>query len=181
MKISQKSKIKNPALPAGKQKSNYQNKGFEWGQSLWEVIIALAIASLIALGLVKATGSAVRGSRFSADQSQLTALAQEKIAKIVDCKNKFPVIFWNSYASNQNPIWDCTGIEKVDKSLNDTCFKTKINDGKNDWPGGSPPPNAKMAIITVDVFWGAKNNNPDCDTSHTGYSHSLHFETNVTN
>lgn len=153
------------------------------GQGLWEVIIALAIAGLVAIGLVRATSTSIKSSRFSADQSQVTALAQGKIAKIVDYKNKNAKAFWDNLNDFGSPnIVLAAGIVKEDSSsLSDTCFITAVNSNA-DWSGPTPTdPNAKMAKITVDVYWGSKNSAPDCVSGTGDYSYTLHFETNVTN
>jgi len=60
----------------------------EKGQSLIEIIVALALASLVAVGLVRVTTVSIKGSRYSSDQSKITALAQRQIARIVDHENK---------------------------------------------------------------------------------------------
>jgi len=142
------------------------------GQSLWEVIIALSIAGLIALGLVRATSSSVKSTRFSSDQSRLTALAQEKISQIVNYKNKNPKSFWESVAAV---------ISSEDLNLNeDYCLLTKVVDDTVNLPPNTPnPEKARMAKITVDVFWERKSSSPEC--KENDFNHKLHFETNVTN
>ncbi len=143
------------------------------GQSLWEVIIALSVAGLIALGLVRATGSSVKSTRFSSDQSRYTALAQEKISQIVDYKNKKYNEFWGG---NYFPD---DFIQKDLVTEGDYCLWTKVMP-TDDWPAGyTPKTDDKMVKITVDVFWESKVAEPDC--AEADFNHKLKFETNLTN
>lgn len=145
------------------------------GQSLWEVIIALSIAGLIALGLVRATSSSVKSTRFSSEQSRLTALAQEKIAQIVNQKNRYYNDFWKGdYFPD-----DFIPIELVPEE--DYCLLTKVvSASADDWPAGyTPKADDEMVKITVDVFWERKSSSPEC--KENDFNHKLHFATNVTN
>jgi len=145
------------------------------GQSLWEVIIALSIAGLIALGLVRATGSSVKSSRFSSDQSKMTALAQEKISQIVNHKNKNYAGFWEGdYFPDGFVPTDLVPEE-------DYCLRTKVELAPvEDWPAGyTPKPDDQMVKITVDVFWESKIADPEC--KEDDFSHKLKFETTLTN
>lgn len=144
----------------------------EIGQTLWEVVIALAIAGIIAVGLVKVTGSSVKTTRYSTDQSQMTALAQQKISQIINSKNQDPNSFFNNPASfNQINI----------PEGEDYCLKTEVKDSSSILPTDTPNYlSAKMVTISVDVFWNRKTNDlSGCNNSI--FSHTLHFETNVTN
>ncbi|HUW24053.1 MAG TPA: hypothetical protein VMW04_00325 [Patescibacteria group bacterium] len=146
------------------------------GQSLWEVIIALSIAGLIALGLVRATGSSVKSTRFSSDQSRLTALAQEKIAQIIDYKNKNYKKFWETEYLTLPP--DISGTEHNEEE--DYCILTRLLEDSNNLPTETPNwGQAKMVKISVDVFWESKSSNPEC--READFNHKLKFETTVTN
>lgn len=137
----------------------------EDGQSLWEVIIALAIAALIAVGLVRITSSAIKSTRYSADQNQVTALAQKTMAEIIDQKNQNPHTFWNVFPQ---PSSEMVGIY---------CMRKEIKNAPD------PPPTGRMAQLLIDVFWDQKGGSSDCDGILVGknnYQHFLHFDTYVT-
>jgi hypothetical protein len=143
------------------------------GQSLWEVIIALSIVGLIALGLVRATGSSVKSTRFSGNQSIMTALAQEKISQIVNQKNKNYKTFWDG---NYFPD---DFIQRDIVPEEDYCLRTRVASA-GDWPAGyTPKPDDKMVKITVDVFWESKGPDPKCEEDD--FNHKLKFETTLTN
>lgn len=138
----------------------------ENGQSLWEVIIALAIAALIAVGLVRITSSAIKGTRYSSDQNQVTALAQKTIAEIIDQKNQNPQSFWAVFPP---PSEEMVGIY---------CIRKEIKDA----PALVLPD--RMAQILIDVYWDQKGSSSDCRSVSDGkanYQHYLHFDTYVTN
>lgn len=154
---------------------NNRNKG----QSLFEIIVALSIVSLIAAGLVKASGFSVRNIRFSVDQSSLTALAQKRIAQIVEQKNLNPTSFWEG---NYFPLDDfpCSGGSTCIEKDEDYCLKIKILDSTEDislMP--SIDPAAKMVTIVVDAYWGEDKSGTDC--GEFDYHSHISFKTNVTN
>lgn len=147
------------------------NKIVERGQSLWETLLALAMAGLIAFGVIKLTSFAVKDTRFSKDQSQATAMAQEKIGIIIKEKNDDETAFWNSLPSNT-----------TDPSHLGYCLLTSVIDktGALTLPTTDPDYiKAKMAQIIVKVFWDEKGEGADCDGK--SYSHSIQFDTYVTN
>ena len=141
------------------------------GQGLWEVIIALAIAGLVAVGLVRATSTSIKSSRFSADQSQLTALAQQKIAQIVDHKNKNYNSFWGGQ-------YFPAGFVNPDSSTEGSCLLITVTPGElpTTTPGYAE---AKMVQINVKVFWDEKGSGTQCNS--LDFNHSLNFDTYVTN
>lgn len=141
------------------------------GQSLWEVIIALAIVGLVITGLAKAITMAVKGSRFSASQSSATVMTQKKIAELIDKKNKDWISFW---------AMTSLGIS-TDTSNEGYCLLTLVTDVTADnLPTETPNwTSAKMAKISVDVFWDEKGSGNDCNSK--SYSHKLHFDTYATN
>jgi len=143
------------------------------GQSLIEVIIALAVAGLLAVGLVKVGTTAVKSSRFSKEQTQMTNLAQEKIAAIINYKNKDPQNFWTvSYypAGFDNPDY------QSDKGC---CLLTTITPVS--LPTETPDfANSRMVQINVKIFWEKKAGlGTQCNS--LDFSHSLNFDTYVTN
>ncbi len=146
------------------------------GQSLWEVIIALGIAGLVALGLVRATSSSVKSTRFAADQSRLSALAQKRLAEVIEYKNRKGPDFWGVGFPLQPGQMGILGQElPVDE---DYCLFTKITNATGDLPA-SAPAGSLMARIEVTVFWESQGEGSDC--SETKFNHKLIFSTNVTN
>ena len=65
------------------------------GQSIVEVIVALALITLVALGLVKATITSINNASFARDQRIATQYAQEGIENARKCKEENEVAFWN--------------------------------------------------------------------------------------
>lgn len=142
------------------------------GQSLMEVIIALAVASLVAVGLVRVGATAVKSGRFSRDQSRMVNFAQGKIATIVDYKNTNPDAFWT--VSYYPPNFDTVDYNEAEGY----CVMTSVT------PVVLPPetPNfaeAKMVQINVKIFWDEKGAGTQCDGKD--FNHSLNFDTYVTN
>lgn len=142
-------------------------KKIAFGQSLWEIVIALAIVGLVGLGLVRVISSAVKGVRFSADQTQASMLGQKKIAATIDEKNKNPENFWGTIP-----------FSSEDTANAGYCLVTKVDESA--LPTTTPDyASAKMAKISVDVFWDEKEAGSECGSK--SFQHKLHFETYVTN
>jgi len=137
------------------------------GQSLIEIIVALALANLVAVGLVRVTTTSIKGSRYSSDQSKITALAQKKIAEIIDYKNAHPIGFW-TYIPLEEYI-----------ASDGYCLHPAITDVSDQLHPTPPDPEAKMALINVKVFWDEKEAGNQCASKN--YNHSLNFDTYVTN
>lgn len=155
---------------------------FNQGQSLFEIIIALTIVSLVAIGLVKASSFSVKNVRFSVDQNKLTSLAKKRIAQIIDQKNTDPVSFWNGtqYFPKQN--FPClTGSFCTEENIDEGyCLTIAVSDTSAQIPTGTPNYlSAKMATIEVNVFWEQGADGKDC--GENSYRHRLNFKTNVTN
>ncbi|RJR25457.1 hypothetical protein C4578_01480 [Candidatus Microgenomates bacterium] len=145
------------------------------GQSLWEVIIALAIASLVAVGLIRSTSTAVKTTRFSGDQTEATALAQKKIASIVNSRYSDPAAFWNLVPSPES-----TYNYPVDTSNTGYCIKSSLFNDYNSLPASTPDiSSAKLVKISVDIYWADKGAGSDCNSR--SYEYSLHFDTHVSN
>lgn len=142
------------------------------GQSLWEVIIALAIASLVAVGLIRSTSTAVKTTRFSGDQTEATALAQKTMSGIVDSRHTNPSGFWTD-VQNERIYTD-----KIESSV--YCIKSRLNDVSSDIPASAPnPASAKMAKISVDVYWEEIGSGTQCLSKD--YRYVLNFVTYVSN
>lgn len=144
----------------------------EKGQSLIEIIVALALASLVALGLVKITTTSVKGSRYSSDQSKMTALAQKKVAVIVDYENQ-STTFWNGGTS-----YYPAGFSRQDYSTDGYCLYTTVTDVTASQGLLAP---SKMAQINVKVFWDEKTGSGTAQCDGRWFTYSLNFDTYVTN
>ena len=141
------------------------------GQSLWEVVIALAVVALVTTGLIRVITMAIKGARFSSNQSQATALAQKKIADLIDLKN-----------TNFDLFWEMTSAGVQTDAVNPNfCLLTTISDVTlTALPTQSPNwDSAKMAKTSVTVFWDEKGAGSECDSRN--FSHKLYFETYATN
>lgn len=137
------------------------------GQSLIEVLVAITIASLVAIALVRATGTSIKNSTYSRDQSAATDLAQQKINTIIDYKNQNPTTFFLNYPSF--PSYS-------DVVSSGFCLKTAITAVPITNPDD---PNAKMAKIVETVFWEDIGGGSDCNAR--SYKYKASFETNITN
>lgn len=69
------------------------------GQSLIEVVAALAVMTIVLLSLVALTTYAVRNASFARDQSLATQYAQEEIDKIRQSRDADPVGFFDGSCS----------------------------------------------------------------------------------
>jgi len=65
------------------------------GQSIVEVIVALALIAMVVLGLVKVTVNSINNATFARDQRAATKYAQEGIENARKCKEENEVAFWN--------------------------------------------------------------------------------------
>ena len=124
------------------------------GQSLIEILVALGIASLVLLGIVKASTVSVKNANYSQNQTMATSLAQKKMAEVIKLKNLNPTSFFSSgQTSEQEP-------------LENYCRKTVVSS------------NGFTATIVIDVFWGEEGEGSDCDLKK--YLYKYHLESNVT-
>lgn len=140
------------------------------GQSLWEVILALFIASLVAVGLVKMTSFAVKDTRFSKEQSQATGLGQKKVNEYVNLRNQ-----------DMSSFFAAVPLYSTDTASDGFCLFSSLTDvSAIVLPTTTPDYLAARTVkISVDVFWGEKSAGSDCDNK--SFDHKLHFETYVTN
>ena len=65
------------------------------GQSIIEIIVALALVTLVILGLVKVSINSINNSTFARDQRAATKYAQEGIESARQCKEENALAFWN--------------------------------------------------------------------------------------
>lgn len=69
------------------------------GQSLLEVLVALAVALLVILALVQAVTTAIKSSGFAKRKAQATSLAQEGIEKVRGLRDQSS---WDNFKSSCN-------------------------------------------------------------------------------
>lgn len=107
------------------------------GQSLLEVLVALAVALLVILALVRATIVAIRNADFAKKQAQASSYAQEGMENIRAYRDASWTIFWGAADGNNHgfsgatpssgacpsptnpnisgtPFTRCSKLEKVD-------------------------------------------------------------------
>lgn len=77
-----------------------------WGQSLFEVIFALAVASLVMIGIVSLAASSVRNSTFARNTTLSTRLAQEVSEWLREQRDANDWSVFSSYA-NAGGIFYC--------------------------------------------------------------------------
>lgn len=130
------------------------------GQSLVEVIVALAIAALVAVGLVKATSFGIKNTRFSSNQSQLKSIAQKKINEIVFEAKQNPLEFWAAFPPPSTSEFNDT---------DDYCWTTKVTDATDS--------DGRKAKIEVEIFWESKGEITGCNSA--SYNHSFKLTTYV--
>ncbi|HUV72184.1 MAG TPA: prepilin-type N-terminal cleavage/methylation domain-containing protein [Clostridia bacterium] len=140
------------------------NRFFSKGQSLVEVIVALAIAALVAVGLVKATSFGIKNTRFSSNQSQLKSIAQKNINEIIRNQQLNYQQFWEGPIDLPAEFESSTFYDDEDY-----CLTRKVTDATD----GSE----KKAKIEIEIFWESKDENVPC--SNVGYNHSFKLSTYV--
>jgi len=134
-----------------------------------EVLIALMVVSLVILGLVKATTASVKNVGYAKDQNQAVAMAQKKIAEVIETRNQSANFF--------TPLPSFPDSISADGKF---CLKTVVTNVSGELPTTTPDfVNARMAKISVDVFWDDVGGGTDCGSRK--YFFKQHFETNVTN
>ena len=138
------------------------------GQSLIEVLVALAIVALVILGIVKASTFSVSNSLYSQDQSIASNLAQKKTVEIISLKNSSPLTFFDSFPPYPDDLSDDGRY----------CVKTTITSADGEIPTGSPV-GSRMAKIEAIVFWGEEGEGSDC--AEKQYRYQFNLETKTTN
>ena len=69
------------------------------GQTLVEVVLAVAVASLVLIGLTRATIVALRNAQFAKNQALATQYAQEGMESLRKCRDQTPNDFWSQNCS----------------------------------------------------------------------------------
>ncbi|MGI5826138.1 MAG: type IV pilus modification PilV family protein [Patescibacteria group bacterium] len=155
------------------------------GQSLFEIVVALAIVALVAVGLVRATSFSVKNTRFSTDQTKLTSLAQKRINQIIDYKNnKSKAFFDGHYLPFFSVDFPCQGSGTTcteEPENEDYCLAiTALLDNPSEIPTLAPNyASAKVVTIQVNVYWERGGSGADCGTHE--YNHSINFMTKIAN
>lgn len=80
------------------------------GQSLFEVVVALAIASLIIFALVSLTSNAIRNTVFSKNKTLASKYAQEANEWLRSQRDSDPEVFINNTLS---PVWCLDSLDFV--------------------------------------------------------------------
>jgi len=74
------------------------------GQSIIEVIVALALIAVVILGLVRVTISSINNASFARDQRGATKYAQEGIENARKLKEENEAVFWNKSGTETETI-----------------------------------------------------------------------------
>jgi len=106
------------------------------GQSIVEVVVALALIAAVVLGLVKATIISINNASFARDQRTATKYAQEGIENARKLKEEDPVSFWKK-SGQQDPEQI---VGKFTREIKYT-------------PTGNDPQNPDSMTILVEVIW----------------------------
>lgn len=98
------------------------------GQSLFEVVVALAISAIIIVSLVALVSSAIRNATFSKNKTLAARYAQEATEWLRGQRDSDPALFFERAASGTYCMaslsWD-GGCGESDK-ISDTSFERKI-------------------------------------------------------
>lgn len=105
----------------------------EKGQSLFEVVLALAVAALIIIAIVALATISIRNASFSRDQSLTTRYAQEAIEWLRGQRDED----WDAFATRAlTPLWCLKSLSWTDVKIgecgssdfiSDTIFKREIS------------------------------------------------------
>ena len=144
--MSQISKLKHKkglprrlAPPTPRQHLRSFGRGEEarvlWGQSLFEVIFALAVASIVMIGIVTLAASSVRNSTFSRNNAFATRFVQETSEWLRELRDGNDWVTFSSYA-NGSGVTYCLpslgvsfppqGTCAIDDYINGTIFIREV-------------------------------------------------------
>lgn len=141
------------------------------GQSIIEVIVALAVVGLMAMGIVKISSSSVRNARYSNEQTNAIALAEKQIAELKAYAINEEQVFWNLPYSNSDSSGEyCYLVEA-----------TTATDEGIKLPTTAPRyVEGNVAQVKVYVYWGKKGDDSLCNIPAIGsinYDRQLEFDT----
>jgi len=147
------------------------------GQTLFEMVIALAVVVLVITGIVKAVTTAIKNSTFARNKSEATRYSQEALewvkterdkrswsdftSKVLSSKACIPSLSWPTQPSPCDAGLDSNKIQNTIFFRNVT-----IQDTNN----ASCDSGDTACNVTMEVFW------LDADTTHTSQ-----LQTRVTN
>lgn len=147
------------------------------GQTLFEMVIALAVMVLVITGIVKAVTTAIKNSTFARQKSEATRYAQEAMEWVKTERDKAS---WSDFTSQVLASKSCmpslafptqagpcdTGLDS--NKIQNTIFFREIT--VKDASGASCTDSDTSCNISIEVFW------LDRETTHTST-----LETRVTN
>jgi Tfp pilus assembly protein PilV len=106
---------------------------YEKGQSLFEVVLALAVAALIIISIVALATISIRNANFSRNQSLATRYAQEAIEWLRGQRDEG----WDAFTTRAlTPLWCLKSLSWTDTTIggcgssgfiSDTIFKREIS------------------------------------------------------
>jgi ABC-type transport system involved in cytochrome bd biosynthesis fused ATPase/permease subunit len=127
------------------------------GQSLFEVVLALAISMLIVVALVALTSSAIRNTTFSKNKTQATRLSQEATEWLRGERDADWTIFYNRAANplyclkslswSEATIGACTAGQEIANTI----FKRELGFARSVVMVDGQPRNVVEA--EVNVYW----------------------------
>lgn len=126
----------------------------EIGQTLLEVVVVIAVGTIVVGALVLATIASLRNAQFSKNQVQATKLAQEAIEKVKSDRDRNRGI--SGFVMNGAPVVDWQDSDLWNKQITNDCaapcyFKI-ISSGIN-WiaslSGGEPLNNGQFIRVVV--------------------------------
>lgn len=135
---------------------------YQMGQSLFEVILALAILAVIITGIVSLTSTSVNTSTYSRNVSQANRYADEVIEAVRKYKefNEWTVFSNDILAANTDPalpdVWCVTDVDSLFSTAG-VCASTDIIAGtifqRTLTATLADPTNSNSIDITVAVIW----------------------------
>lgn len=124
------------------------------GQSLLEVIVALAVVLLVVLALVRAVVTAVRSSDFAKKSAQASSFAQEGMESMRAFRDASWTVFWaaatgvNRDLSGSTPGGSCLTTPNLANTFIRCVKMEQITD---------PDPNKNKVKTAVTVSWTDSN------------------------
>ena len=127
------------------------------GQSLFEVVLALAIATIIVVAMVALAASAVRNTNFSKNKTLATRYSQEATEWL---RGERDSNFDTFFARAANPLYCLKSLSWADASIGNctsgqeilgTLFKREVGFGRTTVLVGGVPKN--MVEAEIKVYW----------------------------
>lgn len=89
---------------------NKQNSSAEKGQTLIELIVVMAVGTIIISALTFAAIYTIRNSQFAKNQFQATKLAQEGMEKIKSIRDRDQAAVISGFSCNSQPVTTFSGL-----------------------------------------------------------------------